>query len=238
MECFIKKIWQGKIDEQVHNEFIKFGKGNFSYKYLIEAKKQKDKWHIKTSNEFANYLVLKCLETLRQGERVEVKGIIVTTLDIEKDIDFDIEDIKKFMGIKKIIVNTEIEKEKLMNIMEKNPRVFYALSFKTPFCELKVKEKTPKSVKPSSKGEKAPSADFCSLKTSDEDIIQDLFFDVPNFQEIKINHTLEINKIIYPENTKELKPKEIRERAKRQGKIIRETNVDGIQEFKEKEFVA
>ncbi len=238
MECFIKKIWQEKIDEQVHEELVKFGKGNFSNKYLIQAKKQKDKWHIKTSNEYANYLVENCLKTLKQVEKINIKGIIVTTLDIEEEIDFDIKDVKKFMGIKKIIINTEVEKQKILDLIEKNPRVFYALSFKTPTCELKIKEKSPKSSKPSTKGEKKPKADFCSLKTSDKGIVDDLLFDVPDFQEAEIKHTMVIDRIIYPENIKELKPKEIREKAKKQGKIIRELNVDGKQETREKEFTA
>jgi hypothetical protein len=238
MEFFIKKIWQGKIDEKVHEELIKFGKGNFPNKYLIQAKKQKDKWHIKTSNEYANYLVEKCLKTLKQNEKINIKGIIVTTLDIEKEIDLEIKDVKKFMGIKKIIINTEVDKDKLINLIEENPRVFFALSFKTPTCELKIKEKSPKSSKPSNKGEKKPKPGFCSLKTSDKEIVKDLLFDVPNFQETSINHTIVIDKIIYPENLKELKPKEIREKAKRKGKIIREADVDGKQEIREKEFIA
>jgi hypothetical protein len=63
-------------------------------------------------------------------------------------------------------------------------------------------------------------------------------FDSEDFKEIKINHTIIVNEIIYPENIKELKPAEIREQSKRKGIIKRIINKDGSKEIKEAEFVA
>ena len=60
MSSVLKKIFSEQSDEEVHNEFIKFGKGVFENRYLLEAKKQKDKWAIKTSAEFSNFLVRSC----------------------------------------------------------------------------------------------------------------------------------------------------------------------------------
>lgn len=232
MENFLKKISEGKCDESVHLEFTKFGKGTFENKYLIDAKKQKSKWSVKTSAEFANFLVRKCLESA--GGKISVKGVIVSTLDLKDDIKFPIDKIKQYMGIKQLIIKDEINKNELIDLMNKFPKAFYALSFSTPICDLKIKAKAPKGAKPSSKGEKEVKADFCSLKTTDKSIIEDLLFDCKDFDKVSINHTLKIDEIILPEGEED--PKKIREKAIRKGRIIRKIEVDGKETEKELPF--
>ena len=238
MENIIKKIFLGKAengDGEVHSAFIKFGRGIFEDRYLIEGKRQKDKWAIKTSAEFANFFVKRCLENV-EGE-VEMKGIIVSTFDLRDKIDFEIEKVKNYMGIKQIVINTVVEASKIISLMDEFPRAFFALSFKTNDCELKIKAKPPKSAKPASKGEAGPKANFCSLKTPNQDIINDLFFDFPNFKEIKINHTITIEKINLPKG--EENPVKIRELSEREGIVKRIAIVDGGNEvIEEKEFIA
>jgi hypothetical protein len=133
-------------------------------------------------------------------------------------------------------VNSEIDIEHLKEIMTKYPRAFYALSFKIGEDELKIKQKAPKSAKPSTKGEGEAKADFCTLKTTKERIIKDLFFDEPDFKEIKINHTLEINEIELPKGEND--PVQIREKSKRKGKVIRKIIKEGKEEIKEADFCA
>ena len=234
MESVLKKIFAGRSDDSVHNEFIKFGKGKFENKYLLEGKKQKDKWSIKASAEFANFLVRKCLE--KASGEIEVQGVIITMMDLRGEAKFEIERVKQFAGVKQMILNCKTDRKNILELMEKYPRVFYALSFSTPSFALKVKPKAPKSGKPSSKENEGPKCDFCSLKTADREIIEDLFFDFQNFNEIKIKHTLEINEIILPSGVSD--PVKIRELAKRKGRIIREIDVDGRKERKEKDFEA
>ena len=237
MESFLKKIFSNKKDDEVHNEFIKFSRGVFNNKYVIEAKKQSDKYSIKTSAEFANFLVKKCLEKAI-GE-IDVTGIIVSTLDLRKESGYLFspgEKVKQFMGIKQLIVEGKIDTKKILDTMEKYPRAFYALSFKTNDSELKIKQKAPKSAKPFNKGEADVKADFCSLKTNDREIINDLFFDFPDFKEIKINHSIQIDNIVLPKNIDD--PVKIRELAVRKGKIIRKIVVDGKIIQKEQIFEA
>lgn len=237
MESVLKKIFMGKSDNFVHSEFIKFSKGKFENRYLLEGKKQKDKWSIKTSAEFANFLVRACLE--KTNGEIDVEGVIVSTIDLRKEKGhlFNPEEkIKQFMGVKQLIVNGKIDRQKILDAMEKYPKAFFALTFSTPSFALKIKAKAPKSGKPGSKGEDGPKCDFCSLKTADKAIIEDLFFDFPNFDEIKIKHTLEINHIILPSGITD--PVQLREMAKRKGKIIREIEIDGRKEIREKEFEA
>ena len=237
MENVLKKIFCGNVDGAVHEEFIKYGKGEFRDKYLIDARRQKEKWSIKTSHEFTNFLVRKCLENAK--DKLKVNGIIVSTLDLRKEKGYlfeSYEKVKQFMGVKQLVVNSEREPLEILNIMEKYPKAFYALSFSTASSELKIKAKTPKNSKPSAKGGGEPKANFCSLKTSDKNIIEDLLFDFPDFNEIKVKHAIKIDKVILPEDVED--PVEIREKAKKKGIIIREVNVDGRLERNEKEFVA
>ncbi len=239
MENPIKKVFENKIDDKVHDEFVKFGKGNFEDRYNIEVKKQKDgKFKISTSAEFSNFLIEKCLNKV--DEKIRIRGIIISTYDIEEDIKFPLKDKKKYMGMIKYVIDTETSKNKLQELIEKNPRVFYGLSFSSPNFDLKIKEKSPRSAKPGKKKGKKKTG-FCKLKTRDKELVKDLLFDISSFNEVSISHDIIVNNIKYPENIKELmkekSPKQIREMAKRQGKVIRKIDVGGRKKKKEKEFI-
>jgi len=234
----IKKVFEGVFDEEVHSEFLKFGRGEYPDKYLIECKKQTNKWSIKTSAEFANFLVRRGLN--QASDKVKAKGIIVSTMNLEEDCSFEFE-LKKAMGIKKIVIDSEIEKVKILGLMEKYPRAFFALSFSTGDCDLKIKAKAPKSSKPGnkSKDDAGPKADFCSLKTSNIEIIKDLLFGINHeSKEVKVNHTIIVENLIYPKDMSKMKPEEVRENSKRKGKVVRQITVDGREEIREAEFEA
>ena len=76
------------------------------------------------------------------------------------------------------------------------------------------------------------------MKTTNTEIIDDLFFDHKQFKEIKIRHTLKITGIDYPKDMANLKPEEIRAQSKRKGVIIRNVEVDGQKSVTEAEFFA
>lgn len=232
----IKKIFMDECDEEVHSAFIKFSRGDFKNKWLLEAKKQAEKWSMKTSAEFANELVEMCLEEC--GEKVKMSGAIISTFDMRKDKGYlfsEGEKVKQFMGVKQIIVDGEIGKDELKEIMKKYPRAFYALSFESGKSALKIKAKAPKSAKPASSGDKEVKAEFCSLKTSNKSIVNELFFDFPEFKEIKISHELLIDKIELPMGVED--PAKIRELAKRGGKVIRRAVIDEKSIVKEAKFL-
>jgi len=233
MESVLKKIFSGKNDEEIHNEFIKFSRGIFNNRYLIQAKKQKDSWSIKTGYEFANFFVRKCLSRIA-GE-IDLKGAVVYTGRLD-DIKIPISRVKQFMGVKQYIIETKVKASEVLDLMNKHPKAFYALSFKFEDGELKIKAKAPKSAKPSNKGDGEPKGNFCALKTKDKEIISDLFFDFPDFKEIQIKHSLNIEEIILPKEVED--PVKLRELSKRKGKIIREIKVDGKSDKKEVSFEA
>jgi hypothetical protein len=234
MESTIRKIFSGKSDPLIHNEFTKFSKGLFADRYMVEAKKQKDRWSIKTTNEFANFFVRTLLEKVH-GE-VEVKGVIVATFDVSKEAEFPISNIKQFMGIKQAVVESKVDPKKIITLMEKFPKAFYALSFKTADSELKIKPKAPKSAKPAAGGDKGPTIDFCSIKTTNSEIANDLLFDCFDEPEVVIKHELHINDIILPKGEKD--PVKLRENAIRKGKIVRILKVGEKETRKEHAFEA
>jgi hypothetical protein len=229
----IRKIFDKVFDEEVHIELLKFGKGEFREKYLIDAKKQADKYVIKTGAEFANHLVKMGLE--KAHGKVKITGVIVSTMHM--DIPFS-KDIKQFMGIKQYKVDTEIESSQVLEAMEKFPRAFFALSFVLPDYELKIKPKAPKSAKPSTKGEGESKAEFCSLKTTDSNVVKDMLFGLPDFKMVSVKHTLKIDQIVYPRDFTKMKPEEVREQSKRKGVIIRNVVIDGRVEKSEAPFEA
>jgi len=230
----VKKIFEGNFDEEVHNDFLKFGRGEYNNRYLLEGKKQAGKWAIKTGPEFVNLLVKKCLKEI--SGKIPIKGIIVSTIDLKNEINFDIEKYGNFQGIRKLNIDTQVSSEEILSLMEKYPRVFFALSFNGNNFSLKIKAKAPKSGKPGKESEEGPRADFCTLKTEDKELVDELFFDIQNFKEVSINHTIKITYIVYPKNMDDLKPEEIREQSKRKGVIKRIVNADGKEKISEAEF--
>lgn len=233
----IKKIFDGNFDEEIHSDFLKFGRGDYKDRYLLEGKKQGGgKWAIKAGPEFVNFLVKKCLGKV--SGKVAVKGIIVSTMDLRKEVSFDIKKAGNFQGVRKIQLETEVEALEILKLMEKYPRVFFALSFKGDNFDLKVKAKAPKSGKPGKESEDGPVADFCSLKTEDNSIVQELFFDVADFKEISVRHLIKVDGIVYPKDMLTMRPEDVREQSKRKGILIRTAIVDGKEKLSQANFVA
>lgn len=230
---FIKKIFDEKTDEEVHLQFQKFSKGEFRNRAVIRAKNSKTNYSITTTSEFANEIVKYLAEKLGDN-KTNITGVIVSTSDLTGEIDFSGK--KQFMGIKQYIIDKEMSGKELYALVEKLPKAFFALSFKTQNSELKTKAKAPKSAKPSTKGEEIPKPDFCKLKTTDKKLAESFIFEKPDFKNAEIVHTFLINELVLPKDEKDFS--KIRERAKRKGKIIREGEIDGQKIKKEKDFEA
>jgi len=233
MDSFIKKIFEDKIDENVHMQFSKFSRGEFKNRALVSARKSSNKISIATSYEYANDLVKNIAEKLNNNEKVKITGAIVSTRDLTDEIKF--KEKKQFQGVKRYILDTEMTKEQIINLCNNFPKAFIALSFEAKGTELKIKPKSPKSGKPG-KGDEAPKADFCKIKTNDEEIVKSLLFDVKNFKKIDIQHDFIINEIEIPKNEKD--PASMREKALRKGKIIRKIKIDEKNFIEEKSFSA
>jgi len=229
---FIKRVFDEKIDEEVHLQFQKFSKGEFRDRALIEAKNSNGKYTIKTSAEFANELVRLMAEKLGENS-TKIKGAIVSTLDLTGELDF--KEKKQFQGVKRYLIDKEMTGKEISNLLEKFPKAFFALTFDVGEDKLKIKAKAPKSGKPG-KGDAEAKADFCTLKTTDKKIADSFIFENTEFKNARINHSYFIDSIIMPEGETDFA--KIREMAKRKGKIVRNAFINEQVVTSEKEFAA
>lgn len=235
---FIKKIVDKKVDDSVHIQFQKFSRGEFRDRASISVKKSGSKYTINTSADFANDLVLMAAEKLGKSKE-NVTGVVVTTAELGKEIPYKSK--SQFQGIKKYAIDGEMSGEEIIKFVKSLPKVFFALSFKFPDGELKIKPKLPKSGKPSSKGEDGEDKkpDFCKIITTDQKIGESFVVERPDFKEAQVKHTFFITDIIVPASLKNEKDfAKVREGALRSGRILRIAKIDGSEIKKEIEFEA
>jgi len=239
MDCFIKKIFLNKIDEQVHAQFVRFGKGDYKGRAVIslwKTGKVKLKGSFEYANEFVNFI---------SEFPVKFSGVILSK---EK---LNLEGEKAKAGIYYYEVSN-LSNEKIKEIF--NKVYFMLLDASSSEIELKIKKKLPKP----GKSEKAKIDDnFCQLEADlsyYEKIKEAFFWDVQDCKKVKASHEYIINELVIPK-PQELKIPDgcqnsegilkgeknfelIRIKTKRKGKIIRKLEVDNRQEIKEKEFEA
>jgi len=230
---FIKKVFDNQADDLAHLQFQKFSKGEFRYRAIINAKQSKGKYTIVTTAEFANEMVQAIAKKI-SDEKTNIKGAIISTSDLTGKLDF--KDKKQFQGVKKYLIENEMSGNEILELFDKFPKAFFALTFNSNDSQLKIKPKAPKSGKPSSKGEGIPKVNFCRLVTTDAKLGQSFVFEKPNFEKAEITHTYLIDKLVFPQG--ETDYAKIREIAKRKGKIIRNAIIDGKEVQKEVEFEA
>lgn len=228
---FIKKVFNKIFDEETHSDLLKFGKGVFENKYLVSVKNQKGVYNIKTGPEFANSLVRAGLELA--SDKLKISGAVIST--IQMDVPFS-SGMSNAMGVKKYKVDSEVSPLDVILAMDKYPRAFFALSFAISGYELKIKPKAPKSARPSTKTEKDPKPGFCTLKTTNQKIVEDLIMGSLDFKDASIYHTLNIEQIVYPRDFEKMKPEEIREHSKRKGILTRKLVIDGKEKIETAEF--
>jgi hypothetical protein len=229
---FIKKVFDNESGEEVHLQFQKFSRGEFTNRAMIKAKKVKNNYTIFTTAEFANELVRTVAEKLG-NEKTHVTGAVISTLDLAKELEFRTK--KQFMGIKQYGIDKEMTGNEIIALIKKLPKVFFALSFSGKGDVLKIKAKAPKSAKPKTK-EEVPKPDFCKLITTDEKIAKDFIWEKSDFKDALIIHDFIIKEIIVPKDEKDFAV--AREKAKRKGVIVRRIEIDGVKKAEEKEFEA
>ena len=158
MDFFIKKIFDGKSDDLVHHLFQKFSRGEFKNKALIKIKSLKDKYSISTTAEYAKDLIMILAEKLGE-KKTNVTGALISSLDLDG---FEYKEKKSAIGVRKYIIDSEMTGNQILDLCNKVNKAFFALSFKTDDSDLKIKPKSPKSAKVSSK--KEIKIDFCKCK--------------------------------------------------------------------------
>jgi len=230
---FIKKIIEGEIDEEVHQQFIRFGKGEYKGRFILNLLKSK-KIKVKSSFEFANDFVKLCAGF----ENCEGSGIVLSKKDISstmknKNIQGNSETKKGGLFYKNNILKQELGKEQLIEL--KKESYFTLLNLEGKNFKLKIKSKLPKP----GKNEEKIDDKFCQLEADLKfypKIKENFFWDIADTKKINVKHDVIVDKIIMPESEKDYS--KIREMAKRKGKIIRRISIDGKEDKKEIEFEA
>lgn len=230
---FIKKIVDGNVDELTHLQFQKFSRGTFKNRGVLKVKKTKNKYTIGGTGEYINELVRMMAEKLG-SEKTKMTGAVIATSDLEGKLDYT--DKKQFQGVKRYLISTEMSGNDAIKLLDEFPKAICALSFNVGTDKLKIKPKAPKMGVPGKNGEH-PKTDACKLVTTDAAIGESFVFETKEFKLAEINHTIIVDKVIMPE-TDETDFAVIRELAKKQGKLIRMSKIDEVEDIKEYEFTA
>lgn len=216
---FMKDLCEGKKDEYIHKQFVRFGKGNYK-RFLMNIKKGKN-LNVKTSFDFSNDLfkliVYNCKEDL------EVKGKIIANYDFEKEV--DAQEFSKRGKLYTAVIKGTYSPKVLQEWFEKFQMNYILLGLKGGDFKLTCKGSLPK---PGG----ALKDNFCSAKLPLK-FLDEFNFDFDqDFKQAKIVHELDIQEIIIPEELKNDFAK-ARDGALRKGKLIRVIDLDGNEVKKE-----
>jgi len=219
MDCFIKKIWDGKSDE-AHSQFVRFGKGEFENRAVLNLQKT-SKIKLRGSFEWANDFV----NLVSELNNVKFSGIILSKEQL------NLENEKKKSGVFQYEVSG-FTSEGIKQIKDK----IYVMLLDGEGDEilLKIKKRLPK---PGKSGEAKVDDKFCQLEADLKywPQIKEAFM-LPECKKCKISHKYVIENIILPKNEKDFE--KMRILAKRKGKIIRKLEIDKKESKEEIEFTA
>ena len=230
---FIKKIFNKDINDSVHNQLVRFGKGVYNNRAVIKFQKGKE-IKVNSTFEYANDFVELISEIV---SKINVFGIVLSKEDISSLLKQN-----KIKGIgeeKKggLYYQNNIEEQILngeqLKILTKES-YFTLLDINAEEIEFKCKKKLPKP----GKSEGKVDDKFCILKADLKywhKIREEFFPDIPeNAKKGNAKHTFEIQKIIAPEGEKDYE--KIRVLSKRAGKLTRYLEVDNQESKREVEF--
>jgi hypothetical protein len=216
---FIKDLCEGKKDEYIHKQFVRFGKGNYE-RFLIKLKKGK-KLSVKTSFDISNDLFKLIVDNCK--EDLEVSGKIISNYSLEGEI--EAEEFTKRGKLFTAVIKGTFSPKVLQGWFEKFQLSYILLSLKGKDFKLKCKAALPKP------GGKLKD-NFCSASIPLE-FVKEFDFDFgEDFKNAIIVHKLEINDIVIPDEFKE-DFVNARDKAIRKGKFIRAIELDEKQIVKE-----
>ena len=227
---FIKKIFENKVDETVHRQFVRFSRGQYKNRAIINVRKG-NVIKVSTTFELTNDLIFFISSLFPQ---FKVKGILMTKNKIE-----NLEGKKK-KGLFVYNIEKELKSEELKELVNKSYYALLDCISNDGTIDLKVKKKLPKP----GKDENKVNDKFCQLKLDIKywpQFHKEFLFDLPSeIKKVRLEHTYIINEIKIPkELEKENDYEKIRLGAQRSGNIIRKIVVDGKKEIlEEKKFTA
>ncbi|MBI4447910.1 hypothetical protein HY643_02935 [Candidatus Woesearchaeota archaeon] len=224
---FIKKIFEGMLDEDVHKQFSRFSKGQFEKAY-INIRKGPKNFKLKTSYEFASEIAGLIAQNA-EGE-LEVTGQIIANYDFQKEPIPNLQSFKKKGKIYIGQIAGKFSNAQLRQVYEKFKSHNLLLNINSPNYSLKVGKSLPKPGK-------ALKDNFCSA-TLPLSLLNEFAFDIKKeFKEAAISHVYIIKEIMIPEKYKN-EPEMARIHGQRKGVLIRKLVIDGEKEEHSTDFVA
>lgn len=232
---FLNKLWNDSIDDSVHSQFVRFGKGIFERRFVFRVRKG-DKVRLNSTFELANDFV----EFVSEIGGGKVAGKVLSREDIsgimsKNRIKGNSETKKGGLFYENNIDEQEISKEALRELVKNS--YFCLLDVEGKDFSLKIKKTIPK---PNPKGANSKVNDkFCILEIPGSmfsKVREEFLFELPEGKKYEVEHSVAVNEIILPKD--ESNPEQMRLKAKRKGIIKRKAIVDGKEIVKEREFIA
>ncbi len=217
---YIKQIFEGNVEDWVHERFVRYGKGEFKGPVLTVKKLGKGV-KVTGSWEYATGLAVILAGA---SQTVQVKGLVFAKRDLSQILpDFlSVLKEKKKKSLYNAEVSGEFDADAFKGLYSMIPDAVLLLDVVAGKNKLKSKKKLPK---PGSKQIES----FCSAsfdKTILEAVNSELLFDVStDYSELVVTHNIFVDDIVPPVGVTD--PARIRMEAKRKGKLERIVLVDG-----------
>lgn len=220
---YIKQVMSGKVEDWVHDRFVRYGRGEFAGPVLTVSKKAGG---VKVSCSW-DYVTAFAGILAETGGEVRFNGSVFAKRDISDVITdfFTVSKEKKKRGVYSADITGELDADAFKGLLVMIPDATFLVDASSGKNKVKSKKKLPK---PGGKqDEKFASANF------EEGLINALrdefLFDVKGeFTEASVFHRYIIEGIIPPEGVTD--SARIRLEAKRKGKLERTVIVDGRKE--------
>jgi len=213
---FMKKIFEGEVDEVVHRKFERFSPGEFENRVLMKISKGKV-LKVKASYDLCDDFFGLIADNIKGKARVF--GKIIASKDFSSELSFDAEvkKGKKFTAE----IDVELDGDGMKDLYEKFKLSFILLNVESDEFKLKVGKSLPK---PGS----ALKDNFCKAEFP-VGLVNEFVWE-KDFKKAVVKHKIFVDEVVAPEGVSD--SLEMRKMAKRKGKIVRD--VDGV--VSEKEF--
>lgn len=213
MKSVIKKVFSDEADDEVHQYFIRYGKGQYARRFILKLARGKTiklRGSFEWANDFTTFV--------RELGEFTYSGVILSKEQLPG------KDGKK----KKGVFAYEVKDSNLEGF---EGAYWYLLNTKAEGVTLKIKKSLPKP----GKSEDKIDDTFCALDLDPKywEKVQDVFFwDLPECKKALIEHNLEITAIDMPKGVED--PAEIRRLSKRVGVMKRVITIDETPKVVEK----
>ncbi|MFH1331950.1 MAG: hypothetical protein ABIH63_01570 [archaeon] len=220
---YIKKIFENKIDEAVHQRLVRYCKGEYE-RAIMEVKNGKS-IKVKGTFDWCNDLFGTIAENIK--EEAEVEGSLIAARGFENEFEFT--SYKKKKGANTGEIEATLKPEQMREMYEKFKDNFILLNIESGSFSLKVGKKLPKP------GGKVKEG-FCKA-TLPKELLNEFVWETKDFSNAKIRHIFIINELIVPKEY-ENDYAQARIMAKRKGILKRILELDGKIIEKETELTA